>query len=366
MDKPKILIIASFPPPVHGSSVVSQQIRDSKIVQSSFDVYCVNISSSRTMSEIGKNSLTKYFRILISAFKILVMLIKHNFALCYCAITVNGSCFLRDSLYVLLCKFFNKKIVIHQHNKGMAQYVNRPIYRWLYPLVYKNAKVILLSWFLYDDISMIVDKTNCMVCYNGIPETPKTKINVDKREKPHLLFLSNLIESKGPIVLLEACRLLKEMEIPFHCDFVGGETKDITKEFFEDVISSKNLQDTVTYHGKKYGADKDEFWNIADIFVFPTYYHNECFPLVLLEAMEKGKACVSTDEGGIRDIIDDGFTGYIVNRKDALSLANAIRKLLENPQLSEQMGRAGKEKYEKYFTQDVFERNINSCLKNAL
>lgn len=46
--------------------------------------------------------------------------------------------------------------------------------------------------------------------------------------------------------------------------------------------------------------------------MFPTYYHNECFPLVLLEAMQHGLPCISTNEGAISDIVDDGVTGYIV------------------------------------------------------
>ena len=130
--KPKVLFIATFPPPVHGSAVVSKQIRDSYVINEALEAYYVNISSSKKMDEVGKASLVKVLRILASYFSTLWMLIKHRYDLCYCAITINGTCFLRDSVYVLMCKLFGRKVVIHQHNKGMSGYVDKPFYRLLY------------------------------------------------------------------------------------------------------------------------------------------------------------------------------------------------------------------------------------------
>ena len=68
-------------------------------------------------------------------------------------------------------------------------------------------------------------------------------------------------------------------------------------------INDLNLQEYVTYLGKKYGDYKYEIFQSSDIFVFPTFYHNECFPLVLLEAMMFGLPVISTSEGGIPDIV---------------------------------------------------------------
>ena len=51
---------------------------------------------------------------------------------------------------------------------------------------------------------------------------------------------------------------------------------------------------------------REAFLQTADIFVFPTFYFNECFPLVIIEAMMNGLPVISTDEGGIRDEVKDG------------------------------------------------------------
>lgn len=122
----------------------------------------------------------------------------------------------------------------------------------------------------------------------------------------------------------------------------------------------------VRYHGPKYGAGKKVFWNDADIFVFPTYYYNECFPLVLLEAMQHGIACVSTDEGGVPDIIENGQTGFISRRQDAEDLANKLELIIKDRIICKKFGKAGKERYEQLFTLECFERTMLECLKSCI
>lgn len=102
------------------------------------------------------------------------------------------------------------------------------------------------------------------------------------------------------------------------------------------------------------------------MFVFPTFYSNECFPLVLLEAMEKSVSCISTEEGGIRDIIANGETGYVTPKQDAASIAEAIEKLIINTDLKSQMGNAGRKRFEELFTEERFEITMMNCLKKSM
>lgn len=118
----------------------------------------------------------------------------------------------------------------------------------------------------------------------------------------------------------------------------------------------------VAYHGRKYGKDKEAFFQSADMFVFPTFYHNECFPLVLLETMGHGLPCISTPEGGIPGIVDDGKTGYLVPKHNAEALAYKMEQLLVDADLRHKMGQAGWEKFEKEFTLEVFEKRMVEIL----
>ena len=88
-----------------------------------------------------------------------------------------------------------------------------------------------------------------------------------------------MIISKGVIVLLDALKILKDKGYSFVCDFVGGETKEIDGNRFEQEVNNRGLDQLVKYHGKMYGQDKDSLFSNADIFAFPTFYNNESIAL---------------------------------------------------------------------------------------
>ena len=364
-QKQRILMIAPLPPPVHGSAMMTQYLKESGMINDQFRLDWVNLSTSRSMDEIGKRSLKKIFRFGYSYFKAIIKLLSYRYDLCYLAITCHGKGFLKDAPFVLLCKLFGRKVIIHQHNKGMSRDVNKSFYRWLFKQVYSKSKVILLSWRLYPDIEQIVGKDQVYICPNGIPKTtvfPKSK----KVQMPQILFLSNLIESKGVIVLLDACRILYEQGYKFMCRFIGGETKEIDSLRFTNEVERRGLTDVVFYGGKKYGEEKDMEFANTDIFVFPTFYDNECFPLVLLEAMQQGAAAITTDVGGIPDIVEDEKTGLIYTPQDATSLAMKIKELFDSPQKVTELGRNGQKVFEDRYTLDIWEKNMTKILNDLL
>ena len=371
MNNAKVLFITPLPPPVHGSSMVSQSIKESSVLNETFEMDFVNLSTSRRMEEIDKRSWALYARKavrFIGAYaKTFWLLASHRYNLCYLAITCHGVGFLKDAPFVLLCKLFSRKVVIHQHNKGMAKDVDRPIYRWLLPMVYRHTKVILLSWRLYVDIEKVVKREQVMICPNGIPDTNCSKTSVERHnDVSHILFLSNLIVSKGVLVLLDALNILKERGYRFVCDFVGGETKELNGRRFSHEIETRGLDGIALYHGRKYGKDKEDFLQMADMLVFPTYYFNECFPLVILEAMMYGLPVISTDEGGIRDEVKDGKNGFVVKPHDAVALADAIQRLLDDKDARQTMGAEGRRMFKEQFTMECFENNIKGILNDCI
>lgn len=325
----------------------------------------VNLSTSRKMDEIGKRSLKKIFRFVSSYIAVFFKLLFNHYNLCYLAITCQGIGFLKDAPFVLLCKLFGRKVVIHQHNKGMSHCVDRWPYRWLLPLVYRDTKVILLSWHLYDDISKVVKREQVLICPNGIPEMlVRTSVSERNNLVPRLLFLSNLIESKGVYVLLDTCKILKDKGYKFVCNFIGGESKEINRFVFKAALKERGLNECVVYHGPKYGSEKEEYWQTTDIFIQPTY--EDCFPLTILEAMQHGKPVVSTDEGAIPDLVIENKNGFVCKRKDVDSLVVALEKLLNDKKLREDMGDNGYQIYKNKFTLDVFEKNMNDILQSVI
>ena len=118
--------------------------------------------------------------------------------------------------------------------------------------------------------------------------------------------------------------------------------------------------------GAKYGPEKIGYFQKADCFVFPTYYHGECFPLVLLEAMSYGLPCISTNEGGIPDLIDDGVNGVVVEKMNASELVAAMANMINNPIAAAQMGQNALKKYEQEYTQRIFEKRMCDILNRCL
>jgi glycosyltransferase involved in cell wall biosynthesis len=426
-----ILFITPLPPPVHGSAMVSQCIKDSELIRGEFNCDFVNLSTSRRMDEIGKGGAKKLLRFAGSFFLLFYKLLLHRYDLCYLAITCHGVGFLKDAPFVLLCKLFGRRIVIHQHNKGMSACIDRWPYSWLIPYIYKHARVILLSWHLYPDIAQAVKREQVMICPNGIRETvsgersvlngtdikPSTQnpqqehrdltkhstlnskpytlhskpytLNSKQEQRDltkhytlnskhstlntkqelrsplavNLLFLSNLIPSKGVYVLLDACKMLKDRGVAFQCNFVGGESKEMDRRAFEEAVKERGLEGRVLYHGPKYGEEKEHYWSMADVFVQPTY--EDCFPLTILEAMQHGLPVVSTDEGAVPDMVADGENGFVCRRKDAEGLAQALERLLQDEALRHRMGAEGYRIYQENFTLQCFERRFVECLRRG-
>jgi glycosyltransferase involved in cell wall biosynthesis len=110
------------------------------------------------------------------------------------------------------------------------------------------------------------------------------------------------------------------------------------------------IQDRVRFLGQR--MDVDQLLAAAQISLLVTNW--EGFPLSILEAMRAGLPVIATSVAGIGEAVTDGETGYLVPRGDVDLLRNRIERLLTDPGLRVQLGRGGRERYERHFTLDHF------------
>lgn len=363
--RPRILFILHLPPPVHGAAMVGQYVHDSALINSEFDCCFINLATASGMGDIGRFKLKKIFTFCRLLRQVGEAVRDFRPELVYITPNARGGPFYKDFIVTMMLKGKGCRVVAHYHNKGVAARQDRPLDNQLYRRFFKGLKVILLSERLYPDIAKFVRQEDVLICPNGIPG-PVAQDEKRAEGVPTLLFLSNLLVEKGVLVLLEALQLLQVRGVPFRCALVGDETAELDAARLADALRSRGLEETAIYHGKRVGAEKETFLAEADIFVFPTFYQNECFPLVLLEAMAHGLPCVATDEGAIADIVEDGQTGLIVRKRDAADLADKLETLLRDAALRKQMGAAARKTYEECFTLERFERDFADCLKSAL
>lgn len=344
--------------------MVGKYIHDSKLINEKFDCHYINLTTAKSLQDIGKGGLKKILKFLKLLGSIVEKLNKVKPLLVYVTPNACGGAFYKDFIVVQLIKLLGYKVVVHYHNKGVATRQDKWLDDKLYRMFFKNIKVILLADALYHDVEKYVKRENVFICPNGIPATLGDASVAERYNTVHrLLFLSNLLETKGVYVLLDALTILKERGYSFICDFVGGETTEIDIKKFSEEVEKRGLSEFAIYLGKKYGEEKNEEYAKSDIFVFPTFYSNECFPLVLLEAMQRGLPCISTNEGGIASIIDDGKTGFLVEKQNPVQLADKIEVMLKDRELRMDMGIVGKEKFEQKFTLSKFEERMLKILQ---
>ena len=361
--KPKILFILHLPPPIHGAALMGSYVNNSKKIKDNFECRFINLSSSKSIETIGKLGMRKalfFIQLLITTIKALVL---KKYDLCYVTITSHGTAFYKDFFVVTILKIFRKKIILHFHNKGVeegskANKFNRYLYNFI--LGGQKTKIVLLSPFLYYDIKQYVEPNRVYYCANGIPVNLVSVLDARKITAPvRLLFLSNMMVAKGVFVLLEVCSKLKRENISFECHFVG-DWLDITEASFNQKVTEMNLTKIVFAYGKKYGLEKNAFYQESDIFVFPSL--DEAFPLVLLEAMQFKLPVVASDVGGVKDIVVDEQTGYTVQKNDADAIAAKLISLIKDPALRDTMGIAGKRRFEENFTLEKFEKRFLTIL----
>lgn len=178
----------------------------------------------------------------------------------------------------------------------------------------------------------------------------------------NFLYLGNLIPEKGVLVLIEACERLKALGCLFQCHIVGASSRELSVEDCMKLVDEKNLSDYVRVHGPLYGSDKEKMWQMCDCFVFPTYYHNECFPLVILEAMQHSLPVIATPVGAIPDMVIDGETGMLVSMRSVDDLVKKMQFLTNNLTFSVTLGHNGAERYGRLFSVARFEDSLLKIL----
>jgi glycosyltransferase involved in cell wall biosynthesis len=260
----------------------------------------------------------------------------------------------------LIIKLFRKEIVYHIHGKGIKnKHDQNKIYQTLYKWAYRNVHVICLSKKLQYDVDYLPLKKIWFIP-NAIRNN---NINIQekgkKNNKIQILFLSNLIISKGILDFIGALKILSEKRNDFEGLIIGKE-RELTSLGLKNKI--KNYEDTIKYIGPKYETEKYIYYRNSDIFVFPSY--SEIWGIVILEAMQCGLPVITTNEGAITDMIEHGVNGFIVDKQNPQQIANKIEILIDNPQLRKKMGKLNRKKFIENYTIDKFEYNLISVLKS--
>jgi glycogen synthase len=202
---------------------------------------------------------------------------------------------------------------------------------------------------------IVLDPSRLAIIPHGLGDAPATPTPPLRAGIIDVLFVGRLENRKGIDVLLAAAPSLLARFSDMQLTVVGDDTLPATggasyRQIFERT-SDAALRKRVHFTGILSDAELERRYAACDIVVMPSRY--ESFGLVLLEAMRYGKPIVSSNIGGIAEVIRDGETGILVPPGDAVALESAIASLAADPQLRQRLGQAAFEAFRTQFTRSV-------------
>jgi glycosyltransferase involved in cell wall biosynthesis len=370
INKGRLLLILHRSPPFHGATQVGDFISDSVKLQDEYDCRFITIKSSNSIEAIGLFSLRKVYYLLELYAKILWALISFSPDKIYFTASSKGFAFYRDlalsTLWKGYCFFKESDIYYHYHTKGVNGFASgSTVKNILTRFFIKNVNLVLLSSLLESDFAKVNTYKRVLFLPNGVEDRLTTnefyKIIEDKFsdfKTLNILYLSNMIKSKGYFRVLELAKQVKGISIQLH--FAGGwQSQKDEYEFFQ-FIKDNNLSDKVYFHGFVSGEEKQELFKKAHLFIFPTRYKNEAFPLSILEALSYGVPVIATDEGSIPYILNEK-SGIVLSDVD--NLPQALKEA-KDTLVNQKTAYYCRKHYLDNFTLDKFEDNLISVLES--
>jgi glycosyltransferase involved in cell wall biosynthesis len=347
----KILIVGQTPPPYTGQAIMIEHLKNAcyKMIK----IYHVRMNfAGGKIENMGKFQFSKILHLLFIIIQIYYIRLLKKVDILYFPPSGPTNSVFRDMAILFSTRFMFKKTIFHFHASGLSEHLKRKGRIFNY---------ILKKSFMYPDIAIYMSescsnegllfnaKKSVIVPY-GIPDMAGKYKIISEKEKLNILFVGVLEETKGEMDILRAAAILKLQGIEFKVKIAGDFKRPDYRDNFFSFIKQHDLQKNIEYLGIITGEDKKNHFKDADIFCFPSYYHSEAFPVVLIEAMSFGLPIISTYWRGIPDMVDDGYNGFLINIKSPEEIADKIVKLKNNIGLMKQMSINGRQTFEQKYS----------------
>lgn len=191
---------------------------------------------------------------------------------------------------------------------------------------------------------------------NGVPGYGAATRGV--LDVPEVLYLARLHPRKRPADLVEAALRLNALGVEARYALVGPDEGE-----GERVRALASGAPNIVWEGPVAGGSGPDRMRQAAIFVLPSV--DEPYPMAVLEAMSVGLPVVITDECGLAPIVTQYRCGLVV-QPGAANIADALRALVESPELTAEMGRNGRTAVETALGMGPVARQLESCYRTAI
>lgn len=269
--------------------------------------------------------------------------------------------FLRKSVMMLIGKLFRKKIILHVHGAKFHIYFNSR--RFLKPYiryVFESADVVICLSETWRRFFSSTFKLKHLEIINNVIEKVCEKPRTAENDSLDLLFLGQIGNRKGVFDLLDVLAANRE-EFKGRVKVTIGGIGEVDR--LQKIISDNQFNGDVSFAGWVNGSTKAQLLNNCDVYILPSY--NEGLPVSVLEAMAHGKPVISTNVGGIPEIVKPGFNGWLFQPGDHQALNTILREAMDNKDLLKQYGDNSLSLSKNYTPESVFQ-SLNELYKKIL
>ena len=262
-------------------------------------------------------------------------------------------------------------------NTGSNEYFEIPnrILNALFPWIpgQRIKKFLPVCDRLSEKIRLTVNRYPVETLYNGIRIEDINKILAcQPSERAELIFhkfsghpaiaqVGTLDENKNQLFTLKCVKALKARIPDIRCLIIGD--GDAMPELTSWTMAN-DLKDHVIFTGHLNRTDCHYLISKSDILTLTSY--SEAFPIVLIEAQAFSIPVIAFDVGGISDIIENGTTGYVIERGDYKAFKRSLLKLLTDEALAKRMGQNARQKVFAKFTIEKRVERLVSMIETDL
>jgi glycosyltransferase involved in cell wall biosynthesis len=229
----------------------------------------------------------------------------------------------------------------------------RPLVKLVFRLLLnrRNSRVILQN---PDDVRLMCD--GCVLSRERIALILGSGVDIrqftvlpEQSGQPIVILASRLLWDKGVGEFVEAAKQLRLQCVRARFVLVGEGDAENPSTIPDEQLQTWHEEGVIEWWGRR--EDMPKVFAQSHIVCLPSSY-GEGVPKVLIEAAACGRPIVTTDAPGCREIVQDGLNGFLVPLRDAAAVAEALKKLIEAPELRRKMGVKGRELVEREFSLD--------------
>ncbi len=268
---------------------------------------------------------------------------------------------IRKLILCYVARALGTPYVLHLHGSRYRQYWSSVcpfLSRRIRDVFNGAAQVLVLGRIWSDFIAGQAPAARISVLQNATVAPAKIRAHSNGGKPVHILFLGRIGDRKGVPELVQALARLGSSSS--WCATIAGDG-DIAP--FEAQIAAQGLGDRVAFPGWAGPEDVERLLASADILVLPS--HNENLPLSVIEGMAHGLAVVTTPVGAVPDIIADGETGLLCPPGDAIQLAGALQRVVDDAVLRAKLGRSARAFHAENLNVDTYLSKLISVWENA-